>query len=71
MVAKILTGLEITVTQYQIHSRRVWQLCLIFGVLTALIGQGAASGTFLIILAILGLGAYCIDNAQRSKKGRK
>jgi len=71
MVAKVIHGMSLTIRQYEIHCRRVWQICFIFGIATALIGRGTASGMFLVMLSILGLIAYFLDMGQQAKKKAK
>jgi len=68
MVAKILTGIQVTSVNYQQYAKGIWITCLCLGLLLEFFGQDAPAGVALITLSIIGLPAYFIDAAQKSKK---
>jgi len=73
MVAKILTGIQVTATDYQKYAKGIWITCLCLGILVAIFGKTPSQGALLITCSILGLPAYLIDqgNKNNKKKGRK
>jgi len=71
MVTKILDGIAITATNYQLHARHIWIAALCLGTLLVVFGKGQISGVLLITMMIVFLPAYFIDMAQKDKAKKK